>query len=76
MTDKKVKVLGTQLRLTLRPQGLQPQAPLSVGFSRQKSWSRLPFSPPRDLPDSAIEPRSPVLQADSLLSKPLGKTRQ
>ena len=36
MTDKKVKVLGTQLRLTLRPQGLQPQAPLSVGISQAR----------------------------------------
>ena len=29
----------------------------------------------RDLPDPGIVPRSPVLQADSLLSKPLGKPR-
>ena len=49
------------------------QAPLSVGFSRHKSWSRLPFSPPGDLPDPGIEPRPPVLQADSLLSEPPGK---
>ena len=26
-----------------------------------------------DLPNTGIEPRSPVLQADSLLSEPLGK---
>ena len=25
------------------------QAPLSMGFSRQEYWSRLPFSPPEDL---------------------------
>ena len=27
----------------------------SVGFSRQEYWSRLPFSPPGDLPDPGIE---------------------
>jgi len=46
------------------------QAPLSVGFSRQEYWSRLPFPSPGDLPDLRIEPRSPVspaLQGDSLL---------
>ena len=37
------------------------QAPLSVGFSRQEYWSRLPFPSPEDLPDPGIEPRSPTL---------------
>ena len=31
------------------------QAPLSLEFSSQGSWSRLPCPPPRDLPDSGIE---------------------
>ena len=31
------------------------QAPLSMGFSRQESWSRLPCPPPGDLPDPGIE---------------------
>ena len=34
------------------------QAPLSMGFSRQEYWSELPCPPPRDLPDSGIEPMS------------------
>ena len=45
------------------------QAPLSTEFSRQECWSRLPFPPPRDLPDPGIEPSSLCLlhwQADSL----------
>ena len=42
------------------------ESPLSMGFSRQECWSGLPFPFPGDLPDSGIEPRSPVLQADSL----------
>ena len=42
-------------------------------FSRQEYWSGLPFSSPKDLLNPGIEPRSPVLQADSLPSKPPGK---
>ena len=50
------------------------QAPPSMGFSRQEYWSGLPFPSPGDLPDPGIEPRSPALQADSLLSGPPGGT--
>ena len=45
------------------------QAPLSMGFSRQEYWSGLPFPSPGDFPDSGIKPRSPALQADSLLTE-------
>ena len=38
-------------------------------FSRQEYWSGLPFPSPEDLPDPGIEPRSPALQADTLLSE-------
>ena len=34
------------------------QAPLSMGFSRQECWSRLPCPPPGDLPEPGIEPAS------------------
>ena len=34
------------------------QAPLSMGFSRQEHWSRLPCPPPGDLPHPGIEPTS------------------
>ena len=34
------------------------QAPLSMGFSRQEYWSRLPCPPPGDLPDLGIKPIS------------------
>ena len=50
------------------------EAPLSIGFSRQEYWSRLPFPSPGDLPDPGIEPRSPLLQADSLLTELPGKS--
>ena len=42
------------------------QAPPSMEFY----WSGLPFSSPGDLPDPGIEPRSPALQVDALLSEP------
>ena len=31
------------------------QASLSVGFSRQEHWSRLPYPPPGDFPDTRVE---------------------
>ena len=55
------------------PMDCSHQAPLSMGFSRQESWSGLPFHSPGDLPDPGIEPRSPTLQADALTSEPPGK---
>ena len=47
------------------------QAPLSTEFSRQEYWSKLPLPSPGDLPKPEIEPGSPALQADSLLSEPI-----
>ena len=43
---------------SLRPHGLYVahEAPLSMGFSRQEYWSRLPFPSPGDLPNSGTEP--------------------
>ena len=43
-------------------------------FSRQGYQSGLSFPSPGDLPNPGIEPRSPALQADSLLTEPAGKT--
>ena len=48
------------------------QAPLSVGFPRQEYWSGLPFSAPRDLPDTGINTRLLHWQAGSLLLSHLG----
>ena len=47
-----------------------------MGLSRQAYWSGLPFPSPGDLPNPGIEPRSPTLQADPLLSEPSGKSYQ
>ena len=43
-----------------------------MGFSRQEYWRGLPFSSPGDLPSPGIEPGSPALQVDSLLSESTG----
>ena len=46
---------------SLQPHGLQPARLLYPReFSRQEYWSGLPFPSPGDLPDSGIEPVSPV----------------
>ena len=42
-------------------------------FSRQEYWNGVPFPSLGDLPDPGIEPGSPALQADALLSEPPGK---
>ena len=48
-----------QLRLTLcDPMDCSPQAPLSMEFSRQEYWSRLPFPASGKLPDPWVEPVS------------------
>ena len=49
------------------------QAPLSMEFSRQEYWSGLSCLPPGDLPNPETEPRSLILQVDSLPSEPPGK---
>ena len=40
------------------------QALLSMEFSRQEYWSRLPFPTAGDLPNPGIESTSPLWQAD------------
>ena len=62
------------VRLFVTPWTVTYQVPPSMGFSRQKHWSGLPFPSPGDLPDPGIEPRSLALQADSLPSEPPAKS--
>ena len=45
-------------------------------FQGKSTWSGLPFLSPGDLPNSGIEPGSPVLQADNLPSEPPGKSHK
>ena len=67
----KVKVKSlSRVRLFATPWTVAYQAPLSMGFSRQKYWNGLPFPSPGDLPYPGIEPGSPALQTDALPSEP------
>ena len=70
--QSKVKSLS-RVQLFATPWTVAYQAPQSTEFSRQEYWSGLPFLSPGDLPDPGIEPGSPSLQADALLSEPSGK---
>ena len=66
-----MKGLVAQLCPTLvTPWTVAHQVPLSMEFSMQEYWSGMPFPSPGDLHKSGIEPKSPVLQADSLLFEP------
>ena len=46
------------VQLFVTPWAVACQASLSMGFSRQEYWSRLPRPPPGDLPDPVIKPVS------------------
>ena len=59
--------LLSRVQLFSTPWTVAHQALLSMGFSKQEYWSRLPCPPSGDLPDPGIEPGSPTLQVDSLL---------
>ena len=52
------------------PMDCTHQAPLSLGFSRQEYWNRLPFPIPGDLPNPGIEPTSPALAGRSFTTEP------
>ena len=59
-----MKVLVTQRCPTLcDPRTVAHQAPLSMGFSKQEYWSRLPFPPPGDLLHPGMKPISPASSA-------------
>ena len=63
----------SRIRFFATPWTVDHQAPLTMGFSRHKYWSGLPFPSPGDIPDPGMEPGSPALRADSLPSAPPGK---
>ena len=68
-------VLGG-VRLSVTPWTVAHQAPLSMRFSRQEYWGRLPYPTPEDLPDPGIKrtsPVSPALACRFFTTEPLGK---
>ena len=46
------------------------QTSLSMGFSRQEYWTRLPFPSPGDLLDLGTEPMSPALAGGFFTTEP------
>ena len=66
-TEAPLLLFSRCVRLFLTLWTIARQAALSMGFPRQEYWSGLPFPSPGDLPNPEIKPRSPALQADSLL---------
>ena len=68
-----VNVLVTRVQLFVNPWTVACQALPSISFSRQEYWNGLPFPSPEDLPKPWIEPGSPALKADCLLSEQPGK---
>ena len=67
LSESEVKS-SSHVQIFSTPWAVDCQAPPSMGFSKQEYWSGLPFPSPEGLLDPGIEPGSPVLQADSLLS--------
>ena len=67
------------VRLFSAPWTVAHQTTLSVGFSRQESWSGLPCPPPGNLPDPGMEPESlmsPALAGGFFTTAPPGKPRR
>ena len=53
-------IIFLPLESSLTPGTVAHEAPLSMGFPRQKYRSGLPFPPPRDLPHPGTESTSPA----------------
>ena len=68
----KVKSLS-HVQLFATPRTVTYQAPPTVKFSRQESWSGLPFPSPGDLPEPGIEPISFALAGGFFTTEPPGK---
>ena len=67
----------SQVQLFAAPWTVARQAPLSMGFLRQKYWRGLPFPSSGDLPNPGIEPMpsvSPTLAGRFLTTEPQGNS--
>ena len=63
----------SHVQLFVTPWTIACHAPLSMGFSRQEYWSRLPFPPPGDLSDPEIDLASPELAGGFFTTEPSDK---
>ena len=69
-----MKVFVTQVCLTLCDLwAVACQAPLTMGFSRQESWSGWPLPSPGDLPNPGVESAFPALAGRFFTTEPPGK---
>ena len=66
-------LIAQLLQLFVTPWTAACQAPLSMGFPRQRYWSGLLFPLQGVFLNQGPNPKSLALQADSLLSEPPGK---
>ena len=70
MESESVESLVVQLCLSLSDlMDCSPPGSSVHGILQARILEWLPFPSPGDLPDPGIEPRSPALQADSLISE-------
>ena len=65
----------SHIQLFVIPWAVAHQARLSMGFSRQEYWNRLPFPAPRYLLDPGIELVSPVSAGGFFTMIPPGKPK-
>ena len=63
----------SQVQLFVISWTIAHQAPLSIGFPRQKYWRGLPFPSPGDLPDAGTELTSPVSPVSHIIKPALSK---
>ena len=66
-------LVAQSCELFVTPRTVAYQAPLFMEFSREEYWSGQSFPSLGHLSKPGIEPGSPALQANSLLSEPQGK---
>ena len=69
-TDESENIIPSGVSNSLLSHGLQPARLLCPWNSPGKNIGVEPFPSPGDLPNPGIEPVSPALQVDSLLSEP------
>ena len=60
-TDDRCAWVVSRVGLIVTPGTVAWQAPLSMGFSKQECWNKLPFPSPGNLPNPGFEPASPHL---------------
>ena len=72
-SERSESVISSVVFDSLPQHGLQPARLLCPQDSQQECWSGLPFPSAGDLPNPGMDPRSPALQADSLLAEAPGK---